>query len=78
MPVVPGRRGDVASSPGQAARRGARRHPSQLALAWLMHRSPVMVPIPGTSSVAHLEENIAAAAIELTPDDIAALDALGG
>ena len=41
----------------------------QLALAWLLHRSPVMLPIPGTSSVAHLEENVAAAKIELTDAD---------
>ncbi|MEU5553249.1 MULTISPECIES: aldo/keto reductase [unclassified Micromonospora] len=40
--------------------------PAQLALAWLLRRSPVMLPIPGTSSVAHLEENVAAATIELT------------
>jgi aryl-alcohol dehydrogenase-like predicted oxidoreductase len=40
--------------------------PSQIALAWLLKRSPVMLPIPGTSSVGHLEENVAAAAIELT------------
>ncbi|MGW0503339.1 aldo/keto reductase [Micromonospora sp. NPDC003241] len=40
--------------------------PGQLALAWLLRRSPVMLPIPGTSSVAHLEENVAAATIELT------------
>ena len=40
--------------------------PSQLALAWLLKRSPVMLPIPGTSSVAHLEDNVAAATIELS------------
>ena len=40
--------------------------PAQLALAWLLHRSPVMLPIPGTSSVAHLEENLEAAGIDLT------------
>ena len=40
--------------------------PNQLALAWLLHRSPVMLPIPGTSSVAHLEENVAAASIHLS------------
>jgi aryl-alcohol dehydrogenase-like predicted oxidoreductase len=40
--------------------------PAQLALAWLLRRSPVMLPIPGTGSVAHLEENVAAAEIELT------------
>jgi pyridoxine 4-dehydrogenase len=39
----------------------------QLALAWLLHRSPVMLPIPGTSSLAHLEENVASAKLELTP-----------
>jgi pyridoxine 4-dehydrogenase len=43
--------------------------PAQLALAWLLHRSPVMVPIPGTSSVAHLEENVAAAGLRLSDDD---------
>ena len=47
--------------------------PSQVALAWLLRISPVVVPIPGTSSVAHLEENTAAAAIELTDEEMAAL-----
>ncbi|WP_330228572.1 aldo/keto reductase [Nocardia sp. NBC_00508] len=47
--------------------------PSQLALAWLLRRSPVLLPIPGTSSVAHLEENTAAATITLTDDEYAAL-----
>jgi aryl-alcohol dehydrogenase-like predicted oxidoreductase len=47
--------------------------PSQLALAWLLKRSPVMLPIPGTSSVAHLEENTAAAVIELSDEDFEAL-----
>jgi pyridoxine 4-dehydrogenase len=51
--------------------------PSQLALAWLLRRSPAMLPIPGTSSVAHVEDNIAAAAIELSDDEYAALDAVG-
>ncbi|MFI7613222.1 aldo/keto reductase [Nonomuraea terrae] len=49
--------------------------PSQLALAWLLHRSPVMLPIPGTSSVEHLEQNVAAAGLQLTDDDITALSA---
>ena len=56
----------------------AREHdatPSQLALAWLLHRSPVMLPIPGTSSVAHVEDNIAAAGITLTEEQVAALSA---
>jgi pyridoxine 4-dehydrogenase len=47
--------------------------PSQLALAWLLHRSPVMLPIPGTSKVKHLEENMAAAALTLSEDDVNAL-----
>ncbi len=48
----------------------------QLALAWLLHRSPVMLPIPGTSSVAHLEENMAAAKLKLTAEDWKRVDAL--
>ncbi|WLS43002.1 aldo/keto reductase [Micromonospora profundi] len=47
--------------------------PAQLALAWLLRRSPVMLPIPGTSSVAHLEENVAAAEVQLTDDEFEAL-----
>ena len=55
----------------------AKAHPGtttgQLALAWLLRRSPVMVPIPGTSSVTHLEENLAAADVQLTDDEYEAL-----
>jgi pyridoxine 4-dehydrogenase len=51
--------------------------PGQIALAWLLKRSPVMLPIPGTGKVAHLEENVAAAAIKLTDDEFAALDRAG-
>ena len=51
--------------------------PSQVALAWVLKRSPVMLPIPGTSSAAHLEENVAAAGITLSDEDFAALDAQG-
>ncbi|TYC03364.1 oxidoreductase [Micromonospora sp. WP24] len=47
--------------------------PAQLALAWLLRRSPVMLPIPGTSSVAHLEENVAAAEVKLTDAEFEAL-----
>ncbi|WP_440707879.1 aldo/keto reductase [Herbiconiux sp. YIM B11900] len=50
--------------------------PSQLALAWLLHRSPVTLPIPGTKSVEHLEQNVAGAALSLSEDEYAALDAL--
>src|SRR6266699_1991142 len=45
------------------------RSPTQVALAWLLRRSPIMLPIPGTSSVAHLEENVAAASLRLTRED---------
>lgn len=51
--------------------------PSQIALAWVLKRSPVMLPIPGTGSLAHLEENTAAAGLELSDADFQALDALG-
>lgn len=50
---------------------------SQLALAWVLKRSPVMLPIPGTGKVKHLEENVAAAEIELSDEDFRALDAAG-
>ena len=55
----------------------ARKHqatPSQLALVWLLKRSPVMLPIPGTSSVGHLEENVAGAELELSAAELASLD----
>jgi pyridoxine 4-dehydrogenase len=58
----------------------ARKHkasPGQIALAWLLKRSPVMLPIPGTGKVAHLEENVGAAAITLTDDEFASLDRAG-
>ena len=50
----------------------------QLGLAWLLHRSPVMLPIPGTSSLAHLEENMATAKVKLSADEWKAIDALAG
>jgi len=50
----------------------------QVALAWLLERSPVMLPIPGTSSLAHLEENVAAAKLKLTPEEWKAIDASVG
>ena len=70
--------GDV-FKPGTPLGEAAERHgstPGQLALAWLLHRSPVMLPIPGTSRVDHLEENVAAASISLDADDLAAFDRL--
>lgn len=51
--------------------------PAQIALAWLLKRSPVMLPIPGTSSVAHLEDNLRGAEIELTDEEFAELSKLG-
>jgi pyridoxine 4-dehydrogenase len=48
--------------------------PAQIALAWLLTRSPVMLPIPGTRSMEHFEENAQAARVRLSPDDVAALE----
>jgi pyridoxine 4-dehydrogenase len=59
----------------------ARRHgvtPHQIVLAWLLARSPAMLPIPGTGSPEHAEQNIAAASIELTPDEVAAIGERAG
>ena len=58
-----------------AARHGATPH--QVVLAWMLRRSPAMLPIPGTSSVKHLEENIASVDVALTPDDVATLTRAG-
>jgi pyridoxine 4-dehydrogenase len=71
IPWFPMAAGDLAKS-GTALDRAAKRHDasvSQLALAWLLHRSPVILPIPGTSSVKHLEENTAAASLQLNADE---------
>jgi aryl-alcohol dehydrogenase-like predicted oxidoreductase len=68
------------AAPGGPLQRIADDHhatPSQLALAWLLKRSPVMLPIPGTSKVAHLEENVAAAAIELSVEEFETLSKAG-
>jgi len=51
--------------------------PGQIALAWLLKRSPVLLPIPGTSKAAHLEENVGAAEIKLSDEEFTALDRLG-
>ena len=56
-----------------AAQKGAT--PGQVALAWLLHRGPDIVPIPGTKRRRYLEENVAAAELRLTPDEVATLDA---
>ncbi|MFF4101219.1 aldo/keto reductase [Streptomyces sp. NPDC001903] len=51
--------------------------PGQIALAWLLHRSPVLCPTPGTGSLVHLAENLDAATVRLTPREMSVLDALG-
>ncbi|WP_019585182.1 aldo/keto reductase [Deinococcus apachensis] len=61
---------------GEVARR-LNATPSQVALAWVLRRSPVMLPIPGTGKVRHLEENVAAAGLQLSDEDFRALDAVG-
>ncbi|GAB1814916.1 aldo/keto reductase [Mycobacterium sp. MUNTM1] len=79
IPWFPLAAGPLAAPDGPLQRIAAEHHasPSQLALAWLLKRSPVMVPIPGTSKVAHLEENVAAAQIELSDDEFETLSATG-
>lgn len=78
IPWYPQAAGSLAR-PGSALDTIAHRHnagPSQIALAWLLRRSPVMLPIPGTGKVKHLEENVAAVDITLTDDEFAELSAL--
>jgi aryl-alcohol dehydrogenase-like predicted oxidoreductase len=75
IPWFPLATGELSQEDGPLAA-AAKQHdatPSQLALAWLLRRSPVMLPIPGTKSVDHLESNTAAAGIELTDEEFAAL-----
>ena len=75
IPWFPLATGDLAR-PGGSLDEMAVRHeatPGQVALAWLLWRSPVMLPIPGTSSVEHLEENVAAASLELDEEEFAEL-----
>src|SRR5918993_2344734 len=70
LPWFPLRAGTLAEAGGALGEIARRHHatPAQVALAWLLRRSPVMLPIPGTSSVAHLEEHLAASTLRL-PDD---------
>jgi len=78
LPYFPLAMGSVAD-PGAVAEVAAdlEATPVQVALAWLLARSPVMLPIPGTGDPAHLEENVAAGALELPDDARARLDAAG-
>ena len=80
IPWFPLASGDL-SRPGGPVDEIASNHdatPGQIALAWLLRRSPVMLPIPGTSSAEHLEENVAAVSIELTDDEYAELSEVSG
>ena len=79
IPWFPLASGDLAA-PGSVLDGMAKKYhavPSQVALAWILKRSPVMLPIPGTSKVKHLEENVAGAAIELSDEDFRTLDQAG-
>ena len=78
LPWWPLGAGNVAGGPlrGVADRHDAT--PFQVAIAWLLRRSPVILPIPGTQSLDHLEENVAAAELELSDEDLARLDELAG
>jgi len=76
IPWSPLSAGDL-SKPGGPLDQIAKRHnaqPSQIALAWLLQRSSTMLPIPGTSTVKHLEENVAAATIKLSQEEFDSID----
>ena len=76
IPWFPLAAGDM-DRPGGPLDQAARQHGvtvAQLALAWLLQRSPVMLPIPGTASPDHLKENMGAAAVRLTPAEWAAIE----
>jgi aryl-alcohol dehydrogenase-like predicted oxidoreductase len=78
IPWYPLAAGELAR-PGSVLDKIAKEHkvaPSQIALAWILKRSPVMLPIPGTSKVKHLEENVAAVQIELSDSEFATLNKL--
>lgn len=79
IPWFPLAAGDLARPGGPVADVADRLDatPGQVALAWLLQRSPVMLPIPGTGSLEHLRENVAAAALTLSSDDVELLDAAG-
>jgi pyridoxine 4-dehydrogenase len=76
---VGGSRGSSLTKGGNPLEAEAKRHNAsvpQLALAWLLQKSPVMLPIPGTSSLAHLEENMASAKLQLAPEEWKKIEAL--
>jgi pyridoxine 4-dehydrogenase len=75
FPLGAGRLAETGGALGKIARRH-HATPAQVALGWLLRRSPVMLPIPGTSSVAHLEENLAASALRLADDEFQLLGSM--
>jgi len=79
IPWFPLATGELAKQDGPLTRAAKRLNaqPAQIALAWLLRKSPVMLPIPGTSKVKHLEENTAAALIELDDSTMKELERLG-
>ena len=79
IPWFPLAAGPLAAEDGPLQRIAAEHHatPSQLALAWLLKRSPVILPIPGTSKVSHLEQNVAAAEIKLSDEEFEVLSNAG-
>jgi pyridoxine 4-dehydrogenase len=76
IPWFPLDAGRAAGGPVEEVANAHDATPMQIALAWLLHHSPAMLPIPGTSSVSHLEENVAAASLELSDEDLAKLDSV--
>jgi len=78
LPWRPVEGGEVAAAQGIIAEIARRNHATstQVVLAWLLAHSPVMLPIPGTSKVAHLEENLGAVALQLAPAELAGIDKL--
>jgi aryl-alcohol dehydrogenase-like predicted oxidoreductase len=79
IPWLPVAKGTLAAQDGPLARvaKELDATATQIALAWLLHRSPVVIPIPGTQSIAHLAENVAAADITLSTNQLAELDSIG-
>jgi pyridoxine 4-dehydrogenase len=78
LPWAPMARGDLAKRGGSLDEIASAHDatPAQVALAWLLNRSPVLLPIPGTGSIAHFEENLEAAELELDANELATLDAV--
>lgn len=71
----PPKAGKIAGEVLKRVAQARRASPTQVALAWLLRRSPIMLPIPGTSSIEHLEQNVAAAALRLPDAEYEALSA---